>query len=109
MYRSPEGVAPDEVRMPQTEEYLRTARERGRRGPAWRLTTLAMSLALILTAVLFPFDIHPRNGVRWIEGGGLVFDGSGIALMDESLPGSTPSRASSQSTASAAGSTSKPR
>jgi hypothetical protein len=76
--------------MPQTEEYRRTAPERGRRGPAWRLTTLAMSLALIVTAVLFPFDIHPRNGVRWIEGGGLAFDGSGIALMDESLPGSAP-------------------
>jgi hypothetical protein len=68
--------------MTRPENRLRTRKRREPRASATQLAGVALSLALIIGGVLYPFDIFPVNGVRWLDEGGLAFDGAGIGMTD---------------------------
>ena len=48
-----------------------------------------VALLAVLAATLWPFNFFPRNGVTWLEGGGLKFEKAGLVVSNEPLKPST--------------------
>lgn len=43
------------------------------------------AVCAVLAATLWPFNPSPKNGVRWLSGGGLTFSEGGLVLSDDVL------------------------
>ena len=44
-----------------------------------------VAILAVLAATLWPFNFFPRNGVTWLEGGGLKFEKAGLVVSNEPL------------------------